>query len=520
MTFRSDAQYTLPGELYMDTRGASAPPDHYSPLYDCTDHSNPSHREVVASMDPHAYLWVYSIAENVFDDWLDFVDPATDEVLEEMDVVQDRLKELRAKEVLTRACAEERKHGWACIYKVYTGNRIRTPAEEGLEAFMGDAMAFSDTPMAGHRDVLQLQCLPTIDLLMASVDSQNKPRLIQYISGVPKDNAVGANAINVFFHVSRCFLINPRPKDRSWIGVTALEPIWEVLYTLRQHLDSMTVIAQKSGLGLLKVDHQGDLTSTEADRMNSALQAASKRRYLMVDPNVWTKFEYITPELAKTGLPEQIAIAYGMLAAGTGLPTTRWIGAQAGNLEGSRTNLKIEYGVISAIQASYEPVIRALVEELFPGQFLSYKVKWRMEYQMDQLEESQVLSQKAGAIQQLQGIATLEELRKKLKLPADITPEETLGAQNQERQLEATKELGRGLQAASGAKPGQGARPAAPTRQDAYQARSDGRFTQFLAYWQEQGFSTNRIRVLCGMGKHSIPKFLREESARESELQL
>jgi hypothetical protein len=528
VTFRHDGerradgiQAPLPGELYKQSTDINAPPDHYTPLWNATDHGNPDHRELVAAYQGEAFTWVYTIAQNVWDDWFDFVDPATDEVLEEMDVVQERMRELRMKEALTRANQEERKHGWSVIYKVYSGNRWRTPADGNSTFFMGDPMAFSDIPVSpGARKILAVQPLPTIDVQMDTVDEWNQPQRLKYTSSVSEAGGANAKVVNVTFDASRCWIINVRPVDRSWVGMTSMESIWEVLYDLRQHLDSMTVICQKMGMGLLAVQCQGDISSTESGRMNDVLQAASKRRHIIYDPNVWTKFEYIAPELAKTGLPEQIDIAYGMLASGTGLPKTRWIGAQAGALEGSRTNLKIEYGVISQIQSSYEPTLRVIVEDLVPGQFRDYKIKWRLEYQQDPQEEAQVLATQASAIQSLGGIMTMEEIRKKLRLPGTINPEETVSAINANRQLEMSKELGKGMAAAAGGKPPEKgkAKPTQPSRADAYEARDQGHFTSWWQDWRTQGFGQNEMIRLCGMGKNTPTEWIREEAARHDEL--
>lgn len=524
--FRSDAQYRLPGELYEDVSEPLDPRTHYTPLYTVDDHDSASDRETVASYDGHAHMWVYSIAQNVFDDWFEFVDPSSNEPIEAMEsTVQERFDQLRLREVLPRACAEERKHGWSVVYKLYEGARNRTPEEEGLTYFMGDDMAFVDTPIRGPREILGLQVLPMEDTTMQEVETlTNKPELIRYTSSIPEEGPIGASNVNVDVHGTRCWIITPRPKKRTWLGYTALEPVWEILYTLRQHLDSLTFIAQKYGLTIPYIEHDGDLTSTESDRMEAALKNLSKRRYLMVQPTIWRNFELKTPDVSKAGLEGQIDILYGMLAAVTGLPKTRWMGAQAGDLTASRTNLKLEYGVISRIQAQYDPIIRSIVNDLFPtNPFTAYKIKWKLEYQMDKLEEAEVLNMMAGAIPNLAQALTMEEIRKRLGYTGSIDLAQTVAGQQQAQRLQASKELGMGLQAAGSASQtptAMSSLPSEPSRADAVAAIDRGEFPEFVAYWEGMGFSKNRQIKLCRMGRSTFYEHLKRQETRQVDLRL
>ncbi|MFX1476372.1 MAG: hypothetical protein ACFFCO_13000, partial [Promethearchaeota archaeon] len=224
-----------------------------------------------------------------------------------------------------------------------------------------------------------------------------------------------------------------------------------------------------------------------------------------------------------TGISEQIDILYGMLSAATGLPKTRWIGAQAGDLTASRTNLKLEYGVISRIQAEYDPILRAIVHDLFPGQYREFKIKWKMEYQMDELEKAQVLQVQAGAIQGLMSVLSGEEIRKILGYEGDIPLEETVAGQQQEQRLEATKQLGMGLQAAGGAQGGQPAKtvlPSEPTRADAWNAIKAKRFPEFVAYWEGMDYSRNEIMRRAQIGRSTFYKYMDEQQGEVKRIEL
>ena len=519
---RSDAQYRLPGELASDTTGklkASTYVD-YLVQHNVRNHESARDRDLVAQYDPHAGMWIYDIGRNVWDDWFEFVDDEGN-ALEEMDVVQDEFKRLRLKQLLeSYATPEERKHGWSLIYKVYEGAQNSVVEGNELEGdwlhFMGDRHAYSAAPAAPGRPVKLLQPLPTADLMVATCDQYNQPELVRYTPTYPDSDApVGGRKFSILIHASRCWWLVPRPKDRSWQGLTALAGIWSVLCAMREILDNIGTYAGKFGAGLLKIAKKGPTNDALTDEIETAVQDISKRRHFVYNTNAIEDVDFIAPGMSDHGPDGMLDACYGMLAARTGLPKTRWYGAQAGNLEGSRTNLKLEWGVISAIQAGYEPIVRAIVEDLFPGQFRDYAIKWKLEYQMDDTEQAELLELRSRAVAQLAQIASVEELRELTNLPKTL-PAKTL-AQEQQDALRELAQSQSAMQSSSNDASTEAA-PSRPTRADAKRAMEDQRFPAWVQRWEDEGYTRNQLIQLCRLGRGTFYRHLQRGESHELRL--
>lgn len=320
--------------------------------------------------------------------------------------------------------------------------------------------------------------------------------------------------VNIDVHATRCYWIIPRPKDRHWEGYKACADIWDCCVALNEHLDNMTWYAGKVGFYKEVWKKHGALNDSEATRMKAAQQATSKRRFEMIKAGVWEEPTLLAPPVGQSAFGEQIDKIFEIMSAGTGITTARWKGAQAGELEGSRTNLKLERAVISAIQDSYEPIIRAIIEDLFPGQFQDYYFEWIQSEQFDELEKAELESLRADIVAKASSIMTRAELRERLGLsPEPDGP--TLAEEQQEALKALAAQTGQPSASSANASNAEEPPPRQPTRSDAYSARDQGRFAQFVQYWEDQGYSRHEIIQRCGMSKATLPRWLRAEEDRE-----
>jgi hypothetical protein len=295
--------------------------------------------------------------------------------------------------------------------------------------------------------------------------------------------------------------------------------IWSTLVAMREILDNIGAYAGKYGAGLMKVLKKGPTNDQLSDEIETALKNVSKRRHLIINTNAIEDVGWEVPDLSQHGPDGMLDACYGMLAAGTGLPKTRWYGAQAGNLEGSRTNLKLEWGVISAIQASYEPILRAIVEDLFPGQFRDYTIKWKLEYQMDDTEQAELLEIKTRAATSMAQYASVKEIRETVGLPEELD-----GQTLAQEQQAALKELAAASGGTGGPPPGGGSTepappPSQPTRSDAWAAIENRAFPAWVARWEAEGYSRNQIIQHTRMGRGTFYRYLNQEG-RSHELRL
>lgn len=516
---RADAQTGLPGELISGSRASTTPYSKAWSLKGVDTHSNKDHRELRTEYDPRAYLWVIEIARTVWADGFGFVDK-DGTPLDEMQPVLDELTRLRFPEHMMRACIEDRKHGWSVVYKVYSGSRVKLVSdpdseEWGMESFMGDPSAMSDTPApAGRGPPLWLETLPTKTLQVVKLDALNRPEILRYISETHTETPQ-TSVVMFDIHATRLWWNNPRPKDRHWEGYTALAPIWEILCMIGTIESNMAWNSGKVGFYKEIWHKQGSLTDSASNSMKAAQQAGGPRRFEMVKEGSW-RVEMLAPPIGDSQFDVMLDKAYEALSSGTGLTTARWKGAQAGQLEGSRTNLRLERAVMSAIQASYEPLIRSVVEELFPGQYRDYYIDWTRDEQLDDLERAELAQTKVSTAIQILQIGTIEEARTHVGLVGDLSLEETAAY----AQMQVLKEMGaqgQGQDNQDGSKPSD-----KPTREDAYQARADAEFTRFVAHWEAQGYSRRAIVNACGMSSHTLYDWLSAEKGglKSVDLQL
>jgi len=109
------------------------------------------------------------------------------------------------------------------------------------------------------------------------------------------------------------------------------------------------------------------------------------------------------------------------IAGGVGVPYTVLLGAGAGTLSTSETNLRDYYSDLKDLQTRLTPIIRFLFDLELANKGMDgadYTVEWREIY-ADEQSEADVLSRKALAIEKLinVGIITVDEARDILGLP-------------------------------------------------------------------------------------------------------
>ena len=520
---RADSQSKIPGSI-LDESGTTAKPEPFDWVSQLTrlkvrDINNTTHRELMAELQPCAKLWTRDIATTVFDNWFQFVDKDGNP-LDEMDVVLDEFKRLRMEEVLKRACMEERKHGWSVIYKVYEGARLRTKSEEGLMDYLGDPSAFQDSPAPAGREIQWLEPLPTKCLRVDQVDEWNTPIMLNYLSKLEGEVPGGSRPVNIPLHATRCWWISPRPRDRHWAGYTALADIWDCCVALNEHLDNMTWYAGKVGYYKEVWMKHGALNDSEASRMKTAQQESSKRRFEMIKSGVWDPPQLLAPPVGQSAFGEQIDKLFELMSSGTGITSARWKGAQAGELEGSRTNLKLERAVISAIQDSYEPILRAIIEDLFPGQFHEYEFEWIQAEQFDEIEKAELESVRADIVAKASAVMTRAELRERLGLSPDPAGP-TLAEEQRDALLSLQQQSQMGRAGASSEEPSSSSAttpPRQPTRSDAWAAIQEDRFPAWVQGWEDRGYSRNQIIKTAKIGRGTFFKYLSAQEAEPVEL--
>jgi len=162
---------------------------------------------------------------------------------------------------------------------------------------------------------------------------------------------------------------------------------------------------------------KGDVTQTELDEWAKALVKMEDVGRFVAPENV----EIDVKELGKALdiKPYSEHLIY-QIAGGVNVPYTVLLGAGAGTLSTSETNLRDYYSDLKDLQVRFTPIIRRLLDwELkLEGITPEYEVKWNEIY-ADEQSEANIISTKARAIDLLlaNGVISINEAREMLNLP-------------------------------------------------------------------------------------------------------
>lgn len=112
------------------------------------------------------------------------------------------------------------------------------------------------------------------------------------------------------------------------------------------------------------------------------------------------------------------------IAGGVGVPFTVLLGAGAGTLSTSETNLRDYYSDLRDLQVRFTPIIRRLIDIELAAEGITgaeYEIVWNEIY-ADEQSEAEILSKKARAVDTLiaAGVITTEEARELLGLPERV----------------------------------------------------------------------------------------------------
>jgi hypothetical protein len=151
----------------------------------------------------------------------------------------------------------------------------------------------------------------------------------------------------------------------------------------------MTFFGIKMGSGLFTITTKSGVGDEIKAKMNTAYADVSNRRAIVNDGSLIEKMEFIGPQGATTDFAQHIDACLNMIAAGTGIPKDILIGATAGAITGSETNVKALFATLNQIQTSIEPSIRELVRRMGYTRE-DYIIAWNARYAHDEEEQSKI----------------------------------------------------------------------------------------------------------------------------------
>ena len=203
---------------------------------------------------------------------------------------------------------------------------------------------------------------------------------------------------------------NTRPIGRGYKGRSALEAVWTDLIYIRELKDSMTMFGRKMGSGIFVITTSATISDELKASMNTAYADVSNRRAIVMDGSAVNKSEFIGPQGATTDFEQHINTLLGNVAAGCGVPKDVLVGATAGAITGSETNVKSLFATLNQIQTSIEPYIRELVRRMGYSNE-DYNIEWNTRYAHDEEDESKIGMNNANTLATRAGWLTINEIR-------------------------------------------------------------------------------------------------------------
>jgi hypothetical protein len=333
-----------------------------------------SDRAYAVLREPIAGRVTIVVANDVFDKWFTVDDPSTKAPDPDLDTkVQDVLRKLQAKSILSEALGFERIYGYSLIVGAFDDAKKTTelikPLKQGAELV---DMAVYSKPM------------------VTSIDRDKDPESMRF--GLPDFyNVNRGSSKRLRVHYSRVIHLQTSPTATS-----ILDPIWDDLTNGRNIRWGMgqTMFRYGSGFPVLTLNGKS-IEQLQAYAEAGYFANLLSRTQLLKNEEMDIEFKgmagsALNPQPYYQPILENISV-------GTGIPEPILRGVQAGALTGSETNLQEYYKVISSIAGKVEPFVRQLIDWIMPQAISGggdaevktqpYEVNWAPGYQPSEKDQ-------------------------------------------------------------------------------------------------------------------------------------
>ena len=330
------------------------------------------HLDNMANGNALAYYIVYKLSENALDDWFKFVDKDGNEIMQE---AQRQLLQLDAKRIFTQVLAAERRFGYSYLS---TSKNKYIPEVE----------------VEGGK-VAKLYFFTPLDCIVFEYDEVGEPKTMEITINVGQKQYTTYEQKQQISAEDFQFW-NTRPIGRGYKGRSVLYPIFNELVNIMYLEDSMTVHGIKMAGGIYSVFTKVGIPDEMKTKMDSSFQDISNRRSMIFDGQLIEDTKFVGPPSTATDFNTQIDVCINLIAAGTGIPKDILIGATAGAITGSETNVKALFAALNQIQTSIEPYIRDLTKRM--GFTEDYDIDWNVRYAHNEEERAKIDMAKAQTI--------------------------------------------------------------------------------------------------------------------------
>lgn len=342
------------------------------------------------------------MSEEPVKNWFDIeFDPPDEELAAQ---VLDYLEKLNAKEIFQQALFDEAVYGDGLI---------------GLGIQAGKGVADPSTPVEGVSEIMYLERIPRDDRF-TGIELDEDPASPTYSE--PKAYTIKQGDKEISLDASRAIHFQTRPRIKSEWGLSFFTPIWSVIQVVENTVWSLGQMAYNMATRVIT----SDILNTEAEqRVGFMEEMEGKMNSLSM--LVMGQDESVTTVSNSAGsLDWFVDFVWDLAAAATQINRARLLGAQAGALSSSESDLRRYYEFIGGKQRTYvRPAIRKLVDLVLAtqtigkaGQELAYTIKFnplenptRDEELEADVKEADRLNKEATAFQALtQAFTALADL--------------------------------------------------------------------------------------------------------------
>ena len=377
---------------FTDDTSKSSPPTHIPELIRCGElmSDDPDHLEKVAQKDPLAHFIVYGVAETIFDDDFKFTDKDGEEVMEE---VKKELKRLNANKSWIQCLAAERWGGWS--YQYMGPNKYAPESGEGGK-------------------LATITCFTRNQCSVFEYTESGEPLTMKIELTIGK--GVTQEGLELFLPAKDFIIWNTRPKGRADTGRSILEAIWSLLADIRWLFHAMTWYDIKIGHGLFAVFVEAGFDETVISKWQAALEDVNHKRALVIDSGDVEKMEFIGPTANATDFVEHIDMCIQTLSVPVGIPKELLMGAAAGALSGSESNIKLGDEQERKIKNSIDEYIRDTVLAMGYSNE-DYIIEWIEKTAHTEAERATIEQTHAQAMINQMEWMTIDEVRELEGLP-------------------------------------------------------------------------------------------------------
>jgi len=324
------------------------------------------HIEAISNQNSICKFLVYDLPKLATKDFFRFENEQGSEILKnKLEILDD----LGLRETLQDALTAERKYGWSIIVLYENNIRLDSLSEKlngseitGMEAFSPYYVEVKEFDQNG-------------DPLIYEITVENIGQL--------------QNTKTFQVHADRVIHIRTRKKDRSYEGLSILEPIWDEIIYLVWCQHNMSSYAARLGSGFKHIKIADVVNASDFQAKASRFRGISSEKFIVTDEKtaIDEKGSGTTHAVNWTAIFD---VLLDEIAAGSGVAKDLLKGVASGRVTGSETNERGIYGTLNEIQEDLVPIIKQIMVKVFPEFKQRYNIKWNLSFRMTEKDRAEV----------------------------------------------------------------------------------------------------------------------------------